>query len=97
MKTLIAAAFAVALAVGIAAPVAVTPANAAVAVVVGGRLNGGIVVGRTHQCRRWGWHHGRRHCATWGWRHRVRNCRAWNYHHGRRGACRSWRVVYVWR
>lgn len=98
MKTLIAAAFAAALIVGVGAPiVAPTPANAAVAVVVGGRLGGGIVVGRTHVCRHWGRHHGARHCSRWGWRHRVKHCNRWRMHHGRRGACIGWRYVVVWR
>lgn len=98
MKGLIAAAFAAALVVGIGVPaVTSTPANAAAVVVVGGKLGGGVVVGRSHVCRSWGRRHGARHCARWGWRHRVKHCSRWNYHHGRRGACRSWRYVVVWR
>jgi hypothetical protein len=98
MKTLIATAFAAALMVGLAGPIATpTPANAAVAVVIGGKINGGVVISRKRLCRNWGHRHGKRHCRTWGWRHRVRHCKTWRWHHGRRGACRTWRYVWVWR
>jgi hypothetical protein len=99
MKFLIASAFAVAMLVGVGGTTiaTTTPANAAVTVVVGGKLNGGIVVSRARTCRHWGHRHGRRHCHRWGYRHRVKHCNRWHYRHGRRGACRGWRYAVVWR
>jgi hypothetical protein len=79
-------------------PVIQSPANAAVAVVVGGKINGGIVVSRQRLCRRWNYRSGKRYkCRTWGWRHRVRHCNRWHWNKGRRGKCRGHRFVYVWR
>lgn len=96
-KALIASAFAAALTVGIGGTALTpTPANAAVTIVVGGKLNGGFVVGRARLCRRWAHRHGRRHCSRWGWRHRVRHCARWSGRHGHR-RCLRHRYVIVWR
>jgi hypothetical protein len=96
--TLVATAFAAAFAIGVGmTPVTTTPANAAVTVVVGGKIGGGVVVGRSRLCRHWARRHGRRHCTRWGWRHRVRHCARWKMRHGRRHGCARHRYVIVWR